>query len=79
MLARNIPLSDEQLNVLKIQALKLFRELGNRVGVVYPLPQAGSLASAAYFTQDEADNPPSADDILNALRISPTGTAVFDR
>jgi len=53
----------DEINDLKLQALHAFRLLADATGGRYALPRAGSLGETAYFTQEEADNPPSLRDL----------------
>lgn len=47
------------INDLKKNALHSFKELAKATNGSYPLPKRGELGEAAYFTQEEADAPPS--------------------
>jgi hypothetical protein len=49
----------------KLRALHAFEELARSTGGVYPLPASGTLASSRYFTEAEADAPPSINEINN--------------
>ena len=57
------------IDILKVNALHLFRRLTAMVNLNYPLPDEGSLARSNYFTQKEADAPLSLDDISTQVAI----------
>jgi len=52
-----------KIDAMKLQALHNFRELVNLSGGSYALPEMGKLGFAFYFTQEEADEPLSMEDI----------------
>jgi hypothetical protein len=61
------------INQLKLIALHWFRELAKATGGSYPLPEAGKLAEAMYFTQQEADAPLSSEDLKNQTTVETAG------
>jgi hypothetical protein len=77
---RNPIQSDDDLNainLLKLSALRAFRQLAAATGGSYSLPDSGKLAEAAYFTQSEADAAPALDELSNQHTIDPmTGKIV---
>ena len=52
-----------EINNLKLQALHVFQFLAVATGGRYALPKSGSLGESVYFTQEEADHPPSPQDL----------------
>jgi hypothetical protein len=58
----------EDINKLKLRALNAFRELARVTGGSYPLPEPGKLAEGIYFTPEEADQPPSIEEIRHGIR-----------
>jgi hypothetical protein len=68
----------EQINKPKLVALHSFRVLATATGGRYPLPERGKVGEAVYFTIEEADAPPSPDDLRRQLVINPaTGETDF--
>ena len=63
---------DGPLNGLKLNALRLLQKMALKVGALYPLPTEGSLAEGYYFTEDEANEPPSIAEIIRAHPLTPT-------
>jgi hypothetical protein len=59
------------INMFKLAALHLFRELADATGGNYPLPDKGYLADLIFFTADEAASPPSVEDLRRQVRIDP--------
>jgi hypothetical protein len=57
----------------KLRALNAFQQLALSTGGVYPLAASGVLAPSRYFTQAEADAPPSVNEI-NSAAPSPSVT-----
>ncbi|HWS17226.1 MAG TPA: hypothetical protein VN223_04390, partial [Candidatus Elarobacter sp.] len=51
------------INALKLKSLEAFKKLADATGGNYPLPDRGKLAASAYFTNEEAEKPPSLEDI----------------
>lgn len=58
----------EKINSLKLAALGQFRKLASNVGAEYVLPAPGTLGETTYFTQKEADAPPSVDELKKSVR-----------
>jgi hypothetical protein len=61
----------ESINKLKLRALQYFRELAKATGADYPLPDKGKLGETAFFTQAEADAPPSSSDFQYQHVVDP--------
>lgn len=58
------------INALKIKALSALQVLARGTGAVFPLPAPGKLAEASYFTQNDADHPPTPGEIQSATDVS---------
>jgi hypothetical protein len=70
------PIDDEEINRLKLRAIRYFRNLAAATGYSYALPKEGSLAEAAYFTEKDAQAPPSPEDLSLQRQIdSKSGSA----
>jgi hypothetical protein len=64
------------VNKLKLLALHHFRKLAAATGATFPLPEKGSLWETAFFTQEEADAPPSSDLSIQLMIDPNTGEPV---
>jgi hypothetical protein len=64
------------VNVLKLAAVSSLRKLAASTGNSYPLPAPGTLGSAFFFNENDANAPPSEGDLLNTLAINPKTGAI---
>jgi len=67
-------LDQGEINRLKLSAIRYFRQLAAATGNSYALPKEGSLAEATYFSEKDAQAPPSSEDLARQHQIeSKTG------
>jgi hypothetical protein len=60
-----------QINLLKLAALRAFRQLAAATGGSYALPDSGKLAEDSYFTRSEADSALTSGELRNQHAIDP--------
>jgi|HubBroStandDraft_6_1064221.scaffolds.fasta_scaffold1254874_2 hypothetical protein len=58
-----------KINDLKRAALGYFRKLAESMGTEYVLPEPGKLGETSYFTVDEAEKPPSPQELMRATDL----------